>query len=413
MTIFYHPAIRGLLSLWLLFLCLALVWAIMSLLQQKNGKLLLPVLLLFAGCDVYWQYLKASSFFVGNNLPYYRFDNAPVWLIALINTALTLMVVSLCAYVLHLQKRHVSAISIKESFDTLPSGVCVYETGGRIYLMNAAMERIILLLGGKPLYNGERLWQLLRQNSTLSGEENKAVVTRGKSTYSFTRYLNDVNGQALFEIIAADITEEAAQNRQLESKNRELEQLNAALEDYNHNLAATVRERELLQSKARIHDEMNVLMISTIKSMEEYRAEDVAGLIERWNSNLLAIEKDTEPYRKNPLETLEDLARSLGIQLVFSGEFPRKIEQARLLTAAVSESMTNALRHAGAATLFVRSDQAGAVITNDGVPPKEPITEGGGLGNLRKRAQQLHATVEIESEPAFRMKINYQKERSE
>ena len=51
-TIFYNPTIRGLLSLWLLFICLAIVWAIVRLWQQKRYRLLIPAVLFFLGCDV-------------------------------------------------------------------------------------------------------------------------------------------------------------------------------------------------------------------------------------------------------------------------------------------------------------------------------------------------------------------------
>ena len=144
-TIFYHPSIRGLLSLWLLFICLALVWAMMKLLQQKRFRMLIPTLFFFVGCDIYWQYLNAYSFYVPElgNKENFKIDYAPIWLIVLINVVLTAAVILLTVHLFRWQKSHISAVSIKESFDTIPSGICFYKDGGRTYLVNEAMENII------------------------------------------------------------------------------------------------------------------------------------------------------------------------------------------------------------------------------------------------------------------------------
>ncbi len=411
-TIFYHPTVRGLLSLWLLFICLSLVWAIMRLLQQKRFKMLLPTAAMFLGCDVYWQYLNAYSFFVGNNKEYYRIDFAPIWSIVLVNTVLTVAVVCLSVHIAKWQKNHISAISVKESFDTLPTGVCFYENGGRIYLANNAMDMLTQKLAGQHLYNGERFWDMLKERSIPLADSEKAIVQIDGRTYAFSRYPNTVNAQAQHELISADITEEAAQNRELERKNADLEQLNRMLEEYDKNLDSIVREREILQSKVKIHDDMNVLLLSTVNSTEHYSRAEAQRVSSMWSSNILELQKDTEPYRKNPVEELELLAATLGITLVFEGSPPVENEKVRLLFAAVSECMVNAIRHAGAGTVCVQSNENGFAVTNDGAPPEKEITEGGGLSNLRSRAAKLNAAITLESAPQFRLTIHYKKDRS-
>ncbi|MBR3149250.1 MAG: hypothetical protein IKF64_03690 [Eubacterium sp.] len=407
MILYYNPEIRGLLSLWMLFICFSVLYSVMMLFLQKRYKLLLPMLAAFAACDVYWQYLNANSYYVDNYAPLYKIDLCPIWIIIVINAALTVAAAAINLHILKWQKHHISAVSIKESFDTLPSGICFYENGGRNYLVNDTMDRITQSLVGQHLYNGERLWHILQSKSSLVGDENKAIVSDGEKAYGFTRYANNVNGQALYEIIASDITDEVERNRQLEEKNAELEKLNRMLEEYNKNLAEIVREREILKSKAKIHDDMNVLMMSTVKNIEKYDKEEAQKLISRWKSNILELERDTEPYRKNPRETLEELADTLGIALNLTGEFPKENENVRLFITAVSECMTNALRHADAKTLYVQSDRYGAVITNDGRQPSEPVREGGGLSNLRKRAQKTGAQITMQSAPEFKLTILY------
>lgn len=406
-TIFYHPTVRGLLSLWLLFICFSLVWALMQLLQQKRYKLIAPALVFFAGCDIYWQYLNAYSFFIGTNKEYYKIDYAPIWLIVVINAVLTVAAFGFVYHIYRWGKSHITAVSVKESFDTLESGICFFEDSGRLYLVNDVMDKLTQKLVGQHLYNGERLWKILKENSAELDDDNRAVVEIERKTYSFSRYKNTVNGQELYEIIASDITGEAAQNRQLEIKNADLEQLNAALEEYNKNLENIVREREILQSKAKIHDDMNVLLVSTVNSIENYDEAESKHISRMWNEGILELQKDTEEYRKNPLETLNNLADSLGVKLVFEGSFPENNATLRLLIMAVSESMINAVRHANATAIFVSSDEFGFEVTNNGAPPVSEVKAAGGLNNLRERANSLGAALTVESFPRFVLKIKY------
>ena len=409
-VLYYHPIIRGLLALWLLFICLSLVWISMQLWQQRRYKPFFLALCFFACCDVYWQYLNANSYYVDVYKPMYKIDLCPIWPIIVINAVLTVVVASIAIHVFKWQRNHISAVSVKESFDTLPTGVCFYENGGRVYLVNEAMDKLTQIFAGQHLYNGERLWKILKSKSIPIADEDRAVVEADEKTYSFSRYKNNVNGQELYEIIASDTTDEAAQNKQLERKNEDLERLNKMLDEYNKNLADIVREREILQSKTKIHDDMNVLLISTINSIENYDTAESQRVSKLWNSNIIELQKDTEPYRKNPIETLRNLAYSLGVTLEFSGVAPEKNEYVRLLIAAVSECITNAIRHAGAKTITVTADENIVVITNDGKPPKAEITEGGGLTNLRNRAERLNADITIQSQPEFMLTLKYKKD---
>ena len=397
-------------ALWMMLVCFALVFLLVRLARQKNLKLFFAALLLFAVCDVYWQYLNVNSYYVGTNLPNSLLDNCPLWLAVTANFILSVLAFTFLIRVIRLQRRRISAVSIKESFDSLPSGVCFYETGGRIYLINEAMEEITKRLFSRHIYNGEMLWNGFSEKDVGGFGENEVVVNVDGKIFSISRFENDVNGQTIFELIASDISEEAEQNRLLEEKKAELEDLNRRLEEYDKNLAKIVRERELIRSKAKIHDEMNILIVSTLKSIDAYSAEEAERLAERWKSNVLELERDTEAYRRNPAEALDELAEALGIRLEMTGELPENAADIRLLITAVSECMVNALRHAGSESIFVKSEKGGALITNDGKPPDCEIIEGGGLTNLRNRAKAAGAELEIESIPEFSLRIKYKEE---
>ena len=410
MTLFYNPEMRAILAFWLLFICLGFVYSIVRTWQQKRYAFLAVMLVLFAGCDIYWQFLNANSYYTGDNHPYYLIDTAPVLLIVVINLALSALCIAVNIHIIKWQKKHVNAISVKESLDTLSSGVCFYDESGRIYLANEAMISTAKVLEGETLLNGKAFWAKLQCEEALYESENKLILKQGDKVLGFTKYKGSIGSQIFNEILSADVTEEYEQNMLLEEKNAELAEQNRLLEEYKTTLAQVIREREIMQSKAEIHDNMNILLMSTLKSIDDYSESQAAEVISKWKSNILELEKASEKYQKNPLETLENLASSLGIKLVFSGEFPKIKENARLLTVAVSECMTNALRHAQADTLFVASSDRGAVITNNGKAPDKPIKEGGGLSNLRKRADKENAEIIIKSQPEFSLELKYKKE---
>jgi hypothetical protein len=47
--------------------------------------------------------------------------------------------------------------------------------------------------------------------------------------------------------------------------------------------------------------------------------------------------------------------------------------------------------------------------TNDGTKPEEPITEGGGLGSLRRKLEGMGALMVVESQPEFALTVTVRK----
>ena len=56
--------------------------------------------------------------------------------------------------------------------------------------------------------------------------------------------------------------------------------------------------------------------------------------------------------------------------------------------------------------MYVQATPHRIVITNNGKPPERPITEGGGLSDLRQKVEQQGGTMTVESAPVFRLQID-------
>ena len=54
---------------------------------------------------------------------------------------------------------------------------------------------------------------------------------------------------------------------------------------------------------------------------------------------------------------------------------------------------------------YIESEQKRVVITitNNGTAPKTPVTEGSGLSSLRQSVEAVGGTMDIESEPVFKL----------
>ena len=82
-----------------------------------------------------------------------------------------------------------------------------------------------------------------------------------------------------------------------------------------------------------------------------------------------------------------------------------------MIEVAIHECLTNTVKHAGGRLLEVTVRQAENAVTveltNDGAPPKGPVSETGGLKNLRALVENRGGRMTVESEPAFRLVLRF------
>ena len=109
------------------------------------------------------------------------------------------------------------------------------------------------------------------------------------------------------------------------------------------------------------------------------------------------------------MQILRKAADSAGVRLNILGQMPEDSEYRQVFLWAASESLTNAVFHAGARTLNVcltdNSNGWSMRFTNDGTRPTKPITEGGGLSSLRRKLESMGAAMTVESNPEFALNV--------
>ena len=82
-------------------------------------------------------------------------------------------------------------------------------------------------------------------------------------------------------------------------------------------------------------------------------------------------------------------------------------------SGAMAEAMTNAARHAGAQQVTIAVTETvetlTAVFTNDGAAPSRPVSETGGLRNLRSRLESAGGDMTVCSAPRFSLTVSIPK----
>ncbi|MGN1194522.1 MAG: sensor histidine kinase, partial [Acutalibacteraceae bacterium] len=205
-------------------------------------------------------------------------------------------------------------------------------------------------------------------------------------------------------------------SRKLMEYNDELEQVKKRLVMYSENVADITREKEILAAKISIHDRLGNALLAAIRYIETgEEAISRKTLLEIWQSNIALLRREAEnPVDSGNLDSLYEAAQIMGITLSVDGELPKGDNKLmRIIMSGARECITNAVHHAKATKLNIcisdENDYNVIEYTNDGNPPKDEITEGGGLSSLRKSVESEGGTMKIKCVPSFVLRLKIPK----
>lgn len=305
----------------------------------------------------------------------------------------------------------VTESSIKESIDNLPSGLSFSSPDGFILLANRRMESLCYAITGLDFQDAENFWKFLSESKPgdgvqrISDGKTPGFQLPDKTIWTFERKLLNVEGEKVIQITAIDTTKLHELSADLQRNNERLSEINSQLKEYGENIEALVRNREILETKSRIHNEMGqALLASRCYLVKDSSLISENDIIQHWKYVIELLKKKVATG--NPERTwgyFIEAAGAAGVKIITDGELPENEKVIKLAVAAATEALTNAVRHAGADELYIRitveEKTVRMVFTNNGKKPDREITEGGGLGSLRLRLEEAGGTLEIMSEP--------------
>ena len=95
-------------------------------------------------------------------------------------------------------------MSVKESVEALPVGLCFYDETGRILLLNEQVANDCKELTGTPLYDGNVFWSSVSEEKvadgiTVSQNEGSLIVERADGRVTLCkRIVHDMGGKRVY-----------------------------------------------------------------------------------------------------------------------------------------------------------------------------------------------------------------------
>lgn len=315
-------------------------------------------------------------------------------------------------------RRVINNSSIKEALDTLPTGVCFFNEAGLPVLCNPAMHRFSFAVGGRDVQYVTDLSYCLDDDYIPAGDTEKdgnLFIFGDSSAWLLEkRPFCYHDGSVYTQFIATDVTELCNSYNELRAENEQLGRVQENLKRLSANVVAATREEEILNAKMRVHDEMGRCLVEARKYLRPDSTESIPDSIAAsWQRAVSMLKYDNDSREEDMQLQIRKTCESIGVNFVQSGSLPDEDAVAYILTCAVRECLTNAVRYAGADEIYAEftetDDTAGVSVTNSGRPPEKEITEGGGLSTLRRRVERMGGSMQITSLPRFRLTVTVPK----
>lgn len=315
-------------------------------------------------------------------------------------------------------RRTIGNSSIKESFDNLPTGVCFFNEAGLPVLCNSAMYRFSFDVCGRDVQFITDLDDCLDDSflpiDNVEKDGKVFILPNGKAWHLEKRTFVHNTGARYTQYIAADVTDLHKNRIELIEENDQLRKVQLDLKKLSANVVAVTREEEILNTKMRVHDEMGRCLITARKYLLEDVTESIPDSVaESWQRAVSMLKYNNDTPDEDMLSQIRKTCEVVKLSYEQTGQLPEQNNVAYILTCAVRECVTNAVRYAGADKLFAEFSEtetnATVVVTNSGKPPESEIIEGGGLSTLRRRVERAGGNMRVQSFPQFKLTVTVPK----
>ncbi|MGM9969979.1 MAG: hypothetical protein ACI35S_06255 [Anaeroplasma sp.] len=329
--------------------------------------------------------------------------------IFLIITILILSSIFLIIFIIRTRLYSLTSMAVYEALAVLPSGLCFFDETGRILLMNQQINEECRFITNKFLSNGNEFFNALKIYNI---DNNSIIIIINNNVKNYKLYEHNLNNKKIYELISTDITKEYGLKEILETKSKQLEQMNLRLKNYGDNVTDLTKEKEILNSRVRIHNKMGSLILTTKRKLS-LNQEYLDDIIKDWKDIISLLY--TTNISIDRRDYLLEMAKNIGVAIKINDNIETKSEKLEeIINFAIFECAVNTARHADGSELYVnlllKEGQYIIKITNDGNQPKQEIKEGGGLSSLRSLVENNGGIMKIKSVPYFELEIIFLKE---
>ena len=372
----------------------------------------------------------------------YRMD---LWVVIAYIAAMILFDIFIIRKGIKYRQENFTVISVKQGLDAMEEGICFYTENGLPQFTNKYMNDVSLAISGRTIVDASGFWNDLQRGyidkkcRIITSIDDMVIVKTPEKVCAISN--RDIGGE-LKEMVMVDITSEYGTFEELLGKYESLEQQQERLKEYNKNVTQATIERELLNAKIHIHDELGEILLAAKrfiqnKDREEKAAKKIRNIktaeaetngapgrgdidrrtvTELWLKNLSLLGVEREQTEEDEYAEIYRAASDIGMKIEVTGELPQEGKAKSVTASAMHECLTNTFRHAGGDTVYVESvkvientktgkNSSGYILTftNNGKPPEGDIEERGGLKSLRKMAEDAGFDMKIETAGGFKL----------
>ena len=312
-----------------------------------------------------------------------------------------------------------SSISVKETIDTLHTGLLFFRRSGEILLCNRRMDMLAQQMTGQSPQNG-RAFQLLLEDGPLRSGCTREVLggqqvfrLPDSSVWNISSHDIPMGRRALVLLTADDVTQQWDAVSLLAHQNQALEKRGQELRHTIEHLQTICEVEEIARSKGRVHDLLGQRISLLLRALRDNQQPDEALLLEFAHSLPTALREDGTSSPTRRLELLKETFQGMEVSVDIRGALPEERAVADGFAEIAVECVTNAVRHGYATRVqlhFFQNDCWRMTVTDNGIPPAGPIREGGGIGGMRHRIDRLGGTLGLYTVPRFRIELSVPKE---
>jgi signal transduction histidine kinase len=238
------------------------------------------------------------------------------------------------------------------------------------------------------------------------------TATDGRAWQLEKRTVADEHQGNYTQFVALDVTDLQQNRVELTEENNQLRRVQADLKRLSSNVVTVTREEEILNTKMRVHDEMGRCLVAARKYLQEGSDSIPESVIYAWRRAVSMLKYNNETNDEDMLLQIRQTCESVKLNFHQTGTLPKE-DAAYILTCAVRECVTNAVRYADASELYAEFSEteclAAVTVTNNGKQPDSEIVEGGGLSTLRRRVERAGGTMTVQSIPKFKLTVTVPK----
>ncbi len=288
-------------------------------------------------------------------------------------------------------RRERGVLAIKDALDGLDDGV-LFHTFGQITYVNGAMKSILASFGLSSYDSTEYILSTIAEKGRRISER---IYILSDETRHYRFYIGEE------QVSASDVT--ALENLVLEEEKTRasLNERNKLLREQLDGLIEYQNEKELLNLKSHIHDNLAQRLSILHMFLVNENVDDIAKI-----RDILTAVEITPGDDPSTLDDLQETFGSIGVHIHVRGTMPADRDRYSLYYDAIKECTTNAIKHGFAKDVYATIADDRLIISND-IPSPGEVRFGNGLSGLSAKAERLGGRLSVSTAEGFAVEIAF------